>query len=111
LPGGSGKVSSTESLGTRVFEGVTAEGTRKVVSYPSDIHGNATTFSSKFETWYSPDLKIRLSMTNSDDRGLLQEYKLTNLRRDEPDLSLFQVPPEYRVVHEAGSFVIRYDVP
>ena len=72
-----------EQLGTQVIEGVTAQGTRRTVTAPA---GRLVD-----ETWYSPDLHVNV-MTRHSDPQSETIYRLTNIKRAEPDPALFQVP-------------------
>jgi hypothetical protein len=49
------------------------------------------------ETWYSPDLKLVIESTQTDPRFGETTYTLTNIQRNDPDPSLFQVPAGYKV--------------
>ena len=76
-----------ESLGTRVIDGVTAEGQRS--------NGRLV-----IETWTSPELKLELESRSSNGYS----SRLTNLTRQEPDPSLFRPPSDYRIVDEPKPF-------
>jgi hypothetical protein len=86
-----------ESLGTQVIEGVQAEGTRVVETIPAGAIGNDTPIEIISETWVSPELGVIVKSIHSDPRSGDNVYRLTNIRRAEPDPSLFQVPPDYTV--------------
>ncbi len=95
----------TEELGTRDFEGVTAEGTRRTTIIPVDAIGNERQIEVVYERWYSKDLGVVVYSKTTDPRTGEQTYKLTNINRSEPDPSLFAVPTEYRKVGQPGSSV------
>jgi hypothetical protein len=88
---------TSESLGTRTVEGVSAEGTRAKDTIPAGAIGNDKDLVSMRETWYSSDLKIVVSSLRSDPRFGEVHYSLTNIQLKEPDPALFQVPPGYTV--------------
>ena len=90
----------TESLGTRDFEGVTAEGTRTVTTIPANSIGNERPIEIVYERWYSKDLQLIVYSKHSDPRFGEQTYRLTNISRNEPDRSLFTLPAEYKIVTE-----------
>ncbi len=90
----------TEDLGTRDFEGVSAEGTRRITIIPAGAIGNELPIETVYERWYSKDLGMVVYSKNSDPRFGEQTYKLTNIVRAEPDPSLFSVPTEYRRIAE-----------
>jgi len=98
-----------ESLGTQVIEGVQAEGTRIVETIPAGAIGNDTPIEIVSETWVSPELGIIVKSVHSDPRSGDNVYQLTNIRRVEPDPSLFQVPPNYTV--EERHFVTPQSIP
>lgn len=78
-----------EQLGTQVIEGVAAQGTRRTVRTPSGPVVD--------ETWYSPDLHLNVMTRHSDPSAGETTYRLTNIKRAEPDPALFQVPQDYRM--------------
>lgn len=86
----------TEELGTRDFEGVSAEGTRRITTIPAGAIGNERPIEIVYERWFSKDLGMVVYSKNSDPRFGEQTYKLTNLVRTEPDPSLFVVPQGYK---------------
>jgi hypothetical protein len=87
----------TESLGKRDIEGVTAEGTRTVVTIPAGAIGNAAPIETVSERWYSPELKIVLMSRRSDPRFGETTYRLERIVREEPSPELFQVPADFTV--------------
>jgi hypothetical protein len=87
----------TESLGTRDIEGVTAEGTRTVVTIPAGAIGNAAPIEMVSERWYSPELKIVLLSRRSDPRFGETTYRLERIVREEPAPELFQVPADFTI--------------
>ena len=87
----------TESLGTQVIEGVSAEGTRTTRTIPVDRIGNEKPITIVSEVWYSPDLQLVVMTRRSDPRFGETIYKLTNVQRAEPSASLFQVPADFTV--------------
>lgn len=89
--------SNEESLGKQSFEGVEAEGKRITTTIPVGAIGNERAIEIVSESWYSPELKTVLFSRNSDPRTGETIYRLVNLRRAEPDASLFQVPSDYTV--------------
>jgi hypothetical protein len=93
----------TEELGTRDFEGVSAEGTKKITTIPAGAIGNERPIEITYERWYSKELELVVYSKQSDPRVGDQTYKLTNLIRSEPDQSLFAVPEGYRILAEPAS--------
>jgi len=99
---------SSESLGTRMIEGIRADGILHKTVYPVNSEGNDRPITVTTESWMSPDLKINVLHKNSDPRHGDRVNRVENLTRNEPDPSLFQPPPDYQVVDEAGAFKIDY---
>jgi hypothetical protein len=86
-----------ESLGTQMMEGVTAEGTRTVSTIPAGQIGNERPIDVVSEEWNSKDLQMTIMSRHSDPRTGETTYRVANIRRGEPDPSLFQVPADYTV--------------
>ena len=88
---------SETSLGTQEIEGVQAQGTRTTETIPAGKIGNEKPIVITTERWYSPDLQVDVLVKESDPRMGEVVYQLTNISREEPDASLFQVPADYTV--------------
>jgi hypothetical protein len=96
-----------EELGTQTIEGVEATGTRTVTTIPAGDIGNERPIEIVYERWYSNELQVVVMSKHSDPRFGDQTYRLTNIVRSEPDPSLFELPPGYRVLAEpAGAYTI-----
>lgn len=89
--------SRTEKIGTKEFEGVTAEGTRTTMTIPAGAIGNVRAIEITSERWYSPELRVVVFSRRSDPRFGDTTYRLTNIVRAEPEPSLFQVPADYKI--------------
>jgi len=87
----------TTSLGTQTINGVQAEGTRTTRTIPAGAIGNANPIVITSERWYSPELQTVVMIKHSDPRMGETTFQLTNVQRQEPDASLFQVPADYTV--------------
>jgi len=95
--------SKTESLGSKVIEGVQAEGKRSIETIPAGRMGNERPIDIINETWYSPELQMVVMSKHSDPRSGDVVYTLTNIQRAEPDPSLLQVPGDYQLREESGA--------
>lgn len=84
-----------ESLGKQVIEGVEAEGTRTTITIPAGKIGNEREINIVTERWFSPELQVVVYSKRSDPMSGETTYKLTNINRDEPQHSLFEVPAGY----------------
>lgn len=87
----------TESLGTQVIEGVSAEGKRVTRTIPAGQIGNERPLEITSEVWTSPELQIVVLSKRNDPRFGETVYRLTNIQRGEPDHSLFEVPSNFTV--------------
>ena len=88
---------ATTSLGTRVIEGLTVEGTRTTIMLPAGAVGNQRPIEVVSERWYSPDLRVVVSSTRTDPRLGQTTYRLQNIDRSQPAPELFRVPAGYRI--------------
>jgi hypothetical protein len=82
----------TESLGTRSFDGVRAEGTRTTMTIPAGEIGNVAPIDVVTERWFSPELQMVVMLSRRDPRSGDTVYRLTNVIRAEPPAHLFDVP-------------------
>ncbi len=98
-------VRKIEKLGEEIFGDTLAEGVRTTVTIPVGYRGNDRPISSVTEEWNSTELRLMvLSKMSDPETGETRFRQLTNITRTEPDPALFQLPPGYTVVDEAGSF-------
>lgn len=88
---------NTESLGKQTMEGVEVEGKRTVTTIPVGAIGNERPIEIVAESWYSPELQTTIMSKRTDPTSGETTYRLTNIRRGDPDASLFQVPSDYTV--------------
>ncbi len=87
----------TASLGTQTINGVLAEGTRYTRTIPAGAIGNEKPIVITSERWYSSDLQMVVLSKRDDPRMGETITQLTNIQRSEPEASLFQVPPDYKL--------------
>jgi hypothetical protein len=87
-----------ESLGTKMIEGVQAEGTRTVFTIAAGEIGNDRPIQTVTERWYSSQLQTVVLTKTSDPRMGESSYQLTNISLNEPAHALFEVPADYKVV-------------
>jgi hypothetical protein len=81
-----------EDLGTQTIEGVSAQGKRETVSIPAGQIGNDRPIEIVSETWFSPELHTTVLRKHSDPRVGETVFRLTEIKRVEPDAALFQAP-------------------
>jgi hypothetical protein len=87
----------TTDLGRQMVSGVSATGTRTVVTGAAGVAGRDQPLQIVREEWVSPDLHLTVLMTISGPDGVQSTTRLTNLVRGEPDPALFQVPAGYLI--------------
>ena len=98
MPGLQGRKDvTTTSLGNKTINGVNAEGTLYTRTIPAGTLGNEKPIAITTERWYSPELQVTVMIKRSDPRMGETEFQLTNIQRQEPEASLFQVPSDYTV--------------
>jgi hypothetical protein len=85
-----------EDLGEKVLEGLNAKGERLTATFSVGSVGNERPLEASLETWYSPDLHVFLYRKRIDPRFGEVLYRLTNIKRTDPDPSLFRIPRGYR---------------
>jgi hypothetical protein len=88
---------TTKELGTKDIEGIRAEGKLRSYTIPAGEVGNKNAITVTTETWTSPDLQLTVYSKHSDPRVGDTIYRLTNLKRAEPSLSLFTAPDGYTI--------------
>jgi len=98
---------STEDLGSQTMEGVLVKGTRTTHTIPAGQIGNEAPLTIVSEVWTSPELKTVVYSKRSDPRIGEQTFRLTNIMRAEPNLSLFTVPADFRIVDDPAPIVYR----
>jgi hypothetical protein len=94
-------VTST-SLGSKTMEGLYVQGTQITRRIPAEKIGNNKPIEVVTTRWYAPDLSTNLQITIHDPLRGNTLLSLTNISRDEPDASLFEVPTGYSV--QTGGF-------
>jgi hypothetical protein len=98
---------STEDLGSQTMEGLLVTGVRTTRTIPAGEVGNEKPLSIVTEVWTSPDLKSIVYSKRTDPRMGEQTFKLTNIMRADPDVSLFTVPAEFKVMDGPQNFIYR----
>jgi hypothetical protein len=88
---------TTTSLGTQTINGISSTGTRTTRTIPAGAIGNQKPIVVTVERWYSADLQTAVLTKRSDPRSGDTVTQLTNIQRQEPAASLFQVPADYTI--------------
>lgn len=81
-----------ETLPSQVIEGVTCEGIRETRTIPAGAIGNEKPIVIVSESWTSPELHLLMMRKRTDPRFGETLYKVSDLKRVEPDPALFQMP-------------------
>ena len=89
--------SKTESLGKQMIEGVEADGKRVTWTIPEGQIGNERPINIVNEQWYSTELQALVLSKRTDPRSGETVYRLSNVRRSEPQRTLFEVPADYTI--------------
>lgn len=104
--GGPGAGNETkEDLGTQTIEGLTAKGTRSTHVIPAGKIGNEKPITVTTESWYSDELGMEVMRVHKDPWVGEMTTKVSNVKKGEPDASLFTPPADYKV--EKGRHMIR----
>jgi hypothetical protein len=98
---------NTEDLGTQTMEGVQVTGVRTTRTIPVGEIGNDRPITIVTEVWTSPELKTIVYSKRTDPRMGEQTFQLTNIVRSEPDVSLFMVPPDFKIVDGPQNIMYR----
>jgi hypothetical protein len=101
----------TESLGAQVINGVSAEGTRVVLTIPAGEIGNERPIESVTETWHSSELNMVVKSSHTDPRMGTTVFEMRNIIRAEPSPTLFQVPSDYTVKEPGEGGPMRLRIP
>jgi hypothetical protein len=92
-----------EDLGVSTLNGLQTKGTRRTLIIPAKASGNRKRVEVEDEEWYSEDLHINLLVRYADPRIGTNTIGVSNLKREEPPASMFQVPAGYKILNLAPS--------
>lgn len=92
-----------EDLGTQSIDGVAAHGVREVQTIPPERSNTGRELVLTDEYWYADDLHMNVIVKHNDPRTGSVTMTLTQVTREEPDPSLFQVPEGYQTGSAIGS--------
>jgi hypothetical protein len=93
---GSGIVS--ENLGSQTSNGLELIGTRETQTISPLVTGSERPIVVVKEFWYSRQLGVNVLTTRNDPRSGKEVFTVTDIRRGEPDVALFALPADFRVV-------------
>ena len=79
-----------------------AAGRRTTTMIPKGVLGNDRPIEVTDERWESLDLKVLVLSRHYDPRSGEVEYRLTGIKRTEPQKDLFLIPTGYKVIDLSG---------
>jgi TonB family protein len=89
-----------EDLGLSSIDGLTVHGYRKSRTIPVGAEGNDREITISDEYWYSDELHMNITVRHTDPRHGVQFVALTELKREEPDPKMFEIPAGYSVENQ-----------
>jgi hypothetical protein len=100
-------ITKTETLGSRIIEGVSVCGEKTTLTYPAgSMYGNDKPVNTVREEWTAAeDIGFIILMRSVDPHGT-SVSGLKEVSRGEPDPALFRPPQDYRVIDETGPFTV-----
>ena len=87
-----------DQLGTKTISAYEASGEKVTRTIAAGEIGNQKPIEVVTERWFSVDLQLPVLIVHTDPMMGTATTKVTSVTRGEPDASLFQVPPEYKLV-------------
>lgn len=87
-----------EDLGSSTLENFVVTGTRRTLTLPGQVTGTGAPVTVVDEYWYSEDLHLNLLIRHNDPRTGMQTIAFTNIKREEPPPSFFEIPPGYTII-------------
>lgn len=86
-----------EQLGSDTIDGIYVAGTRETLTVSPGAIGNERPVVYTREFWYSDELQTNLAVTRNDPMEGKQVIRLSNIKREEPDPHLWDVPIGFTV--------------
>jgi hypothetical protein len=86
-----------EQLVAENIQGVVANGTKSTRTIPAGTMGNQNPIVEVNTRYFSPELQMVVSSSRTDPRTGTSTFQASNISRNEPPASLFQVPAGYTV--------------
>jgi len=89
-----------KDLGTEFMENVSVRGIQQTRTIPATVSGTGKDVVIVDEYWYSDELHMNMLTRHMDPRTGVQTVTVTQVRREEPDSAIFEVPSGYKIVDE-----------
>lgn len=87
-----------EDLGDRTMDGVPVHGVREIQTIPESENNSGKEIVVTDEYWYSEDLHMNLVRKHNDPRTGSVSLTVTQLTRNEPEPSFFEIPTGYNPI-------------
>lgn len=88
---------SQKELAHDVVDGIAVRHGRESLRYPPNSSGKTSALGRVTDYWFSQELQTFVLVKRSGPGRSQHTVKLSDISRGEPDLSLFTVPPDYKV--------------
>jgi hypothetical protein len=86
-----------EELGTEVITGMQLRHGRETSRYPAGFAGYKDAYTVVIDYWYSQELQSFVLVKQLGPFNSVHTLTLRNIRHQDPDLSLFTIPKDYKV--------------
>jgi hypothetical protein len=97
-----GTIVSTQNLGQKTIEGISATGFRTTTSLPARTRGNKDTITTIHEVWTSTQMNLVVKVIDGDPNKKLTIHGLDHVSFS-PAPSLFQIPDDYELQDRRAS--------
>ena len=91
-----------EDLGASTIDGLPTKGTRVRRKIPKKLSGIGKAVETEMEEWSSESLHLDLLVRYTDPRIGAETIGISNLKREEPPASSFEIPAGYKIVDVAS---------
>ncbi|HEY1901055.1 MAG TPA: hypothetical protein VGG56_01390 [Terracidiphilus sp.] len=88
----------TQDLGTTTLNGLQARGTRRTYTISARLSATGEAVEMMDEDWYSEELHLNLLVRHSAPSIGDETIGISNLKREEPAASMFQIPAGYQTL-------------
>lgn len=85
-------------LGSSVMDWIEVQGFRRIVTIPDNLSGTGRPVVVTDEIWYSEKVHINILTRHNDPRTGELTMTVTQINLAEPDVDLFAIPPDYKLV-------------
>jgi hypothetical protein len=86
-----------KEFGVEIMQGMKLRHGRETSSYPAGFVGHKDAYTVVTDYWYSEELQSFVLVKRLDPSNGVQTLTLSNIRRENPEVSLFRIPKDYQV--------------